>query len=169
MYCSKCGTELSENSVFCSNCGTQKAESDNSQSGNQTNDSSQQFFAQNSDENKNKNGWEYFTGALKKYATFKGRARRAEYWYFTLFYLIFVVVSQIIDVGLLGYAIEDYGPAYIILALALFLPSLAVMVRRYHDIDKSAWHFLIPIYGFILLFYDGTPGPNRFGEDPKNR
>ena len=170
MFCSKCGAKLQEDSIFCSSCGVKIGYvSNDGQLNDQPHDRFQQSSSSSYNENREKNPWEYFTGALNKYVTFKGRARRAEYWYFALFYWIFFVASQIIDIGFLGFAFEDYGPAFIILTLALFLPSWAVMVRRYHDIDKSAWHCLIPIYGFILLFYEGTPGPNRFGDDPKNR
>jgi uncharacterized membrane protein YhaH (DUF805 family) len=52
--------------------------------------------------------------------------------------------------------------------LAIFLPSLALAIRRMHDVDKSGWYSLIPIYNLILLCTEGTTGDNRFGADPKN-
>jgi uncharacterized membrane protein YhaH (DUF805 family) len=111
----------------------------------------------------NKNPWQYFTGAFKKYAVFQGRARRAEYWSFWLFDNIFYTLLFIAGLTI--------GDLFFILnclwLLAAFLPGWGVMVRRYHDVDKSAWWWLVPIYGFVLLFFSGTVGPNRFGPDPK--
>ena len=55
-----------------------------------------------------------------------------------------------------------------VVGLALLIPTIAVAVRRAHDNDKSGWFILIPIYGaIIVLFLEGTRGPNRFGPDPK--
>ena len=167
MFCRKCGSELSQFAVFCSNCGEkteagQDTNSDNNQTSYQPVTASPQPSAE-------KNAWEYFIGAFKKYAVFQGRARRAEYWYFYLFEMIAFIMSQIIDIFVLDYSFDEFGPLYIIVCLVFLLPSWSVMVRRYHDTNRRAWYCLIPIYGFILLFMDGTPGPNRFGEDPKGR
>ena len=52
--------------------------------------------------------------------------------------------------------------------LAVLIPSIAVGIRRMHDVDKSGWFILIPIYNLILAITDGTKGANRFGPDPKN-
>jgi len=100
---------------------------------------------------------------LTKYATFAGRARRSEYWYFTLFNTI---VSIALDVA----GLDQIGLFY---ALVTFLPSLAASVRRLHDTDRSGWWLLlmfIPIIGWILLIVwfasRGTAGTNRFGDDP---
>jgi len=167
MYCKKCGNELEETSFFCSRCGERVL----SGSGiSQPNDLSTNTTQRTSSESfRNKNAWEYFISAFKKYVSFDGRARRAEYWYFSLFCSVFYILASFLDKIFLNRSFEDFGVFYIITSLVLFFPSLSVMVRRYHDLDKRAWYFLIPIYGFILLFYDGTHGPNRFGEDPKGR
>ncbi|MBK8465577.1 MAG: DUF805 domain-containing protein [Chloracidobacterium sp.] len=117
----------------------------------------------------------WYLGVLKKYAVFSGRARRKEYWIFALFNLIFVVVAVIID-NVLGLTIEDvgYGPVYILYALATFVPSLAVTVRRLHDTGKSGWFILVALIpcvgGIALLVFGLTPGDvgaNEYGEDPK--
>ena len=117
----------------------------------------------------------WYVKVLKNYATFGGRARRKEYWFFVLFNLIFALAAMILD-NLLGLAIEDvgYGPIYIIYALATFIPGIAVSVRRLHDIGKSGWYLLllfIPLIGaIILLVFDLTPGDsgfNDYGSDPK--
>ena len=110
----------------------------------------------------------WFVGALQKYATFSGRARRQEFWMFMLFYVIFAVAAGVLDAIL--------GTAFVsgLYSVALLVPYLAVAVRRLHDIDKSgAWIFisLIPIIGsiwfLILLATEGTRGSNNYGEDPK--
>ena len=111
-----------------------------------------------------------FADAIKagfnKYVTFSGRAARSEYWFWTLFSVIASIVAGIID-GILGLGIIG-----LIVSLGLFLPSLAVAVRRLHDIDRTGWWVLIAftIIGIILLIVwdctKGTSGPNRFGADP---
>ena len=118
----------------------------------------------------------WFLMALKKYAEFNGRSRRKEYWMFVLFNMIFAIVAMSLD-KLLGFADENigYGPIYGVYVLAMFIPGLAVSIRRLHDIDKSGWYYLlvlIPIIGWIWLIVlfatEGTRGPNKYGPDPKN-
>jgi len=98
---------------------------------------------------------------LKKYADFNGRARRSEYWYFTLF-------SSLISIGLM-LADDSLKSEYLYTAysLAVLVPSIAAGVRRMHDVNKSGWYILIPIYNLILAFTAGTEGPNQYGNDPK--
>jgi uncharacterized membrane protein YhaH (DUF805 family) len=125
---------------------------------------------------------------LRKYASFSGRARRREYWLFSLFVtLVSVVLFQLsAPVGnwadpAMGPDDLSFGNEIVALALGLFLllmllPSLAVTIRRLHDSNRSGWWWfigLLPVVGGIvlLIFYlmDGTEGPNRFGADPKGR
>jgi len=117
----------------------------------------------------------WYLTVIKKYATFSGRARRKEYWMFFLFNIIFSIAAIVLD-NVLGIAIGSvgYGPIYILYVLAVLLPSLAVSVRRLHDVGKSGWYLfitLIPIIGAILLLIkicsDGTPGENQYGSNPK--
>ncbi len=118
----------------------------------------------------------WYLKVLKQYADFTGRARRTEYWMFILFNMIFALVATILD-NLLGLKFTPkipYGFIYLIYALVTFIPGLAVMVRRLHDVDKSGWWFLIgliPIIGtiwiIVLLATDGTPGTNQYGVNPK--
>ncbi len=117
----------------------------------------------------------WYISVLKNYATFQGRARRKEYWMFVLFNMIFMVVAMILDniLGTTFYA-AYYGFIYLIYALALMIPSLAVSVRRLHDVGKSGGFIfiaLIPIVGAIWLFVltctDGNPGSNSYGDNPK--
>jgi uncharacterized membrane protein YhaH (DUF805 family) len=112
-----------------------------------------------------------FTGAISdafsKYATFRGRSSRAAYWWFYLFALIAVIAALVIDV-----AIGTGGIVYGLVALALFLPNLAVTVRRLHDSGHSGWWLLIglvPVVGFIVLLIftlQGSDAPNQWGYGP---
>lgn len=103
----------------------------------------------------------YYTAALKKYATFEGRASMAEYWYFALFNVIIVI--------LLG-EINGYDPNGSLLksfyGLFMLLPSFAVGVRRMHDVNKSGWFILIPCYNLLLLVRKGDKVSNRYGAVP---
>ena len=125
----------------------------------------------------------YYVHVLKNYATFTGRARRKEYWMFFLFNMIFLIIAAVID-HLLGTCFKinigdypqalPYGYVYMAYALAVFIPGLAVAVRRLHDVGKSGWFMLIaliPIIGgiwlLVLVCTAGTVGPNDYGPDPK--
>ena len=111
----------------------------------------------------------YFLAVLKKYADFSGRARRSEYWYFILFFFIFSIALALFDL-LLG----TYVVFYSLFSLAMIIPSIAVGVRRLHDIGKSGWMYMIsfiPLIGgiwlLILFCKPGVEGSNEFGPDPK--
>ena len=106
---------------------------------------------------------------LGKYCDFNGRARRSEYWWFTLAYS---VLSGVLS----GFAQNStiFGIISGIVSLALLLPSLGVSVRRLHDIGKSGWWLLlalIPVIGAIILIVwdckDSEPGDNQYGPNPK--
>jgi uncharacterized membrane protein YhaH (DUF805 family) len=123
-----------------------------------------------------------FTTAIatcfSKYATFSGRARRAEYWWFVLFTILADIVLKIADAAIFGQggrALHEGAPALLsgLFSLAVFLPSLAVGVRRLHDTGRSGWWLLIwfiPVIGWIVLIWwlasRGEAGPNRHGPDP---
>lgn len=121
----------------------------------------------------------------RRYAEFGGRSRRREYWSFILFTVLVNVALQVlfgrhtvvhrpwglfVTTGLFGGA----GLVGALFALASVIPHLAVAVRRLHDLDRSGWLLLlglIPVLGWfaLLVLYclEGTPGPNRYGPDPK--
>src|SRR5688572_28574667 len=156
----------------------------------------------------------YYFKVLQNYATFSGRARRSEFWYFFLFNVIIafvlafvdrlmgttlltniyalavlipsiaVGVRRIHDVGMSGWyfflfnVIIAFVVAFVdrltgtsvltnIYALAVLIPSLAVGVRRRHDVGMSGWFLLVPIYNLILACTDGTQGDNMYGANPK--
>ena len=104
----------------------------------------------------------WYIKVLRQYADFSGRARRKEYWMFVLFNTIISLGLGFIS-GLVG-AKNGISLLY---SLWVFIPSWAVVVRRMHDVDKSGWYCLIPIYNLVLVCTEGTPGTNDYGEDPK--
>jgi uncharacterized membrane protein YhaH (DUF805 family) len=117
----------------------------------------------------------YALQPLKKYADFSGRARRKEFW---LYYLCLMVATIIVTIFDMVVGTYDYqysvGLFYVIFSLGVFIPTLAVSVRRLHDTDRRGWWYLlifIPILGglalLVLFCLNGTEGPNRFGPDPK--
>ena len=112
---------------------------------------------------------------LNNYANFSGRARRSEYWYFTLFNLIvetiFNRLGAALDGNFLGTMIGVIAGVY---GLAILVPSLAVAWRRLHDTGRSGWLYLlnlIPLVGSIILLVflcqDSQPGSNQYGPNPK--
>jgi uncharacterized membrane protein YhaH (DUF805 family) len=104
----------------------------------------------------------WYLTVLKKYAIFNGRARRKEYWMFVLFNAIVSIVLGIVDAAL---QLNVIGTIY---SVAVLIPSIAVGVRRMHDVNKSGWFLLIPIYNLVLACTNGDVGENKYGPDPKN-
>jgi uncharacterized membrane protein YhaH (DUF805 family) len=117
-----------------------------------------------------------FTAAIAscfaQYAGFQGRAQRSEYWYWLLFCVLVGLVGGFIF-GFIGGILGTRVPALVfqwVLTAAILLLSIAVAVRRLHDVDRSGWwYFLVflPLVGPIILIVwfctPGTRGPNRFG------
>lgn len=106
---------------------------------------------------------------FRNYVTFSGRAARSEYWYWFLFVFLVDVAASVVDRAVFG---SGEGLLSMITGLALFLPGLAIGVRRLHDRDRRGWWLLIvliPFVGAIILLVwfvgRGTAGPNRFGPD----
>ena len=160
-FCPHCGQPLSNtDAVICIGCGT------NLKTGKK--------LSEGSSASKGKFKIWYLE-VLKKYAVFKGRARRKEYWYFTLCNIIISIVLGYVDskVGTFG-AKAGIGILGAVYSLAVFIPSLAVFVRRLHDIGKSGWWFflgLVPCVGPLILLYfmvkDSADGENQYGPNPK--
>ena len=113
--------------------------------------------------------FQYFVDIIKKkYADFNGRARRKEYWMFALFCFLGGIVLSILS-GIIRTPIISS-----LYSLALFVPGIAISVRRLHDIGRkgiSLLFGLIPIAGVIILIVwfvkEGVAGENQFGPDPK--
>lgn len=117
----------------------------------------------------------WFLIVLKKYAVFSGRAQRAEYWYFVLFYVLISLGLSMID-GFVGTYDPETSVGLLsgLFSLATLLPSIAVGVRRLHDTGRSGWWLLIgliPVIGAIVLIVffvqDSAPGDNDYGPNPK--
>ncbi len=109
---------------------------------------------------------------FSNYVNFSSRAIRSEYWFWVLFTLIGEAVAAGIDAVLFNSSPGGFSPLYSLFGLATVLPSLAVGIRRLHDIDRTGWWLLLALTGvgaFVLIYWacqKGTPGPNRFGPDP---
>lgn len=112
---------------------------------------------------------DWYVAVLKKYAAFSGRARRSEFWYFTLFNVLITIVLAIVD-----FETTRIGALTALYGLAVLIPGLAVEVRRLHDTNRSGWWLFIafvPLVGAILLLVffvqDSQTGENRYGPNPK--
>ena len=115
---------------------------------------------------------------LRNFANFSDRASRSEYWWFQLFFFVALASADLIDEMI---AITLDGPGDIfgsIVFLGLIIPSLAVTVRRLHDLGYSGWFILlvfIPCVGsiiglviLVLMMGDGQPQINDYGTVPTN-
>jgi len=129
----------------------------------------------------------WFVKCMRQYADFHGRARRTEYWMFSLVLLVIGTGCQLLDGWLFGVSLNPFaGPATgtlvsvqvgwigLLLTLVTLVPGFAVQVRRLHDTDRSGWWsllVLVPVLGWIALVVlsvlAGDGHPNRFGPDPK--
>ncbi len=105
---------------------------------------------------------------FSNYVNFSGRASRSAYWYWVLFQIVLSIAASIIDSMVSGVGILNA-----IVGLGLLLPSLAVGIRRLHDVGKSGWNFLwalIPILGGLYLLYlavqPSQPAENAYGPAP---
>nr|WP_294788454.1 DUF805 domain-containing protein [uncultured Flavobacterium sp.] len=121
----------------------------------------------------------YKIAMFQNYANFSGRARRSEYWYFRLVTsivfvgLVFFALMLSTLLGMIGFPIAI--GLVLLYCIAALIPSLAVTVRRMHDIGKSGWTVFVtlipfagPIWMLVLLITEGQYGENYYGPDPKN-
>lgn len=117
----------------------------------------------------------WYLKVLREYANFNGRARRTEYWMFSLFIFISYIVLSIIS-GVLNnvFGTDIFAGLIVLYMLFIIVPSIAVVVRRLHDVGKSGWFLLIgiiPLIGsiwiFVLSVTDSDHGPNEYGDNPK--
>ncbi|WP_042390435.1 DUF805 domain-containing protein [Streptacidiphilus melanogenes] len=109
----------------------------------------------------------WYIAVLKNYVGFSGRARRQEFWWFTLINVVVEVVLYLVDNAI---GSQILGGIY---GLAILLPAIAVAVRRLHDTGRSAWWLLLyfTCIGWIVLLVfwilEGNQGQNKYGDDPK--
>ena len=178
--CPKCGMRIEGrtglNQNFCPNCGQNLWDGNNNYNYETTN-SAESY-----------NLLSAYKSMFRKYAQFKGRSRRSEYWYATLANVILVFLMYIIMMP--GFvSVANYGTVsdlqattmaivsiiMILYSFAIIIPSLAMGVRRLHDTGKSGWYTLlglIPYIGSIILIVfmaqDSQRGANQYGPDPKS-
>lgn len=167
MFCVKCGAQLSNETKFCHKCGSANVDSSSGEEkGFQTRDD---ILGQSGQQIKTLSAIDHYKNAWKKSVDFSGRSQRAEYWYFLLFNLLIAFCLGLLE-GLLGIApdIEESVLATIFQFIVL-IPSIAVGVRRMHDIGNSGWWLLLPVVNFFMLITDGQAGLNKYGPDPKGR
>jgi len=134
---------------------------------------------------------DYLNVIRNNYANFSGRARRREYWMFQLINTVIMIVLYVPVAGFLlpslmatqrtGEGLPNLSPLvglflllYVVYTLAVFVPSLAVTVRRLHDAGYSGWLFLIAFVPFVgsiallvLTILESKPGSNKWGPNPK--
>lgn len=203
-YCSNCGNQVNDDSLFCPKCGSKinnsvgaSGDAGIPEAANNTGQNYGSAYGQNPNQNYgsayNQNYgqgygyygnqstvselslFEYFKKCFRHYADFNGRARRKEYWGYVLFYMIFYVVAYIIF-SLIDNLID--APVFTsilgLASLGAVIPSIAVAVRRLHDIGKSGWWYFIsfiPLVGaiwmLVLLCTEGTRGMNAYGPATK--
>jgi uncharacterized membrane protein YhaH (DUF805 family) len=116
---------------------------------------------------------EAIKAGFSNYLVFSGRALRSEYWYWTLFLVLGGISTAILDTLFFGSSFDAIvSPLNAVFNMVTLLPTIAVSIRRLHDIDRTGWWSLIclTVIGILLLIYwacqPGTPGPNRFGSEP---
>ncbi|MDF0734188.1 DUF805 domain-containing protein [Pseudomonas entomophila] len=146
VFCRGCAKEIHQSALSCPACGAQQVV---------TASPGVAMSAQVTSGN-------VFIEVLKKYAVFQGRARRKEYWMFTLYCVLISFVLGFFE-GMFGITQVFSG----LFRLLVLVPSIAVAVRRLHDGDHSGWWLLVPIVNLVFLIQNGTPGNNRFGPNPK--
>jgi uncharacterized membrane protein YhaH (DUF805 family)/predicted RNA-binding Zn-ribbon protein involved in translation (DUF1610 family) len=181
LFCSSCGNQVVQTAVMCPHCGSPI---------NKTSQNYGQNYNFNSfGKTSTSDGIGYFD-VLKKYVQFSGRACRKEYWNFALINVLIRLILLCVGFFVIGFVsganndpdliavyegfLSVLDSIYSIYQIVIFLPSLAVLVRRLHDTGKSGWMvliILIPIVGFIILFIllirDSQPGDNQYGPNPK--
>ncbi|MHA2771378.1 DUF805 domain-containing protein [Vibrio harveyi] len=120
--------------------------------------------------------FDWYYRVILNYSNFSSRARRQEYWYFTLVNVLVNLVMGIID-RVIGSVMQmdNFGFFGVIYALFIMIPSIAVTVRRLHDSGRTGWWALIafvPIIGVLVLLYfliqDSEEGSNQYGATPKH-
>jgi uncharacterized membrane protein YhaH (DUF805 family)/DNA-directed RNA polymerase subunit RPC12/RpoP len=157
VLCLGCGKEIHETAFTCPNCGAPTSNSN--------------ISSTTGIRGSNYNPVNWYFDVLKQYTKFVGRAQRKEYWYFTLFSTIISIVLIIIDATIGTFNTEfSIGLLSGIYSLAVFIPYLAVTIRRLHDTNRSGWWCLvagIPILGAIALIVfmasDSDPRNNQYG------
>ena len=101
-----------------------------------------------------------YVHVFKNFTNFNGRASRSEFWSFVLISIIIGTIISFVDIVC---NTRFFSNLY---SLIIFIPAIAVTVRRMHDVNKSGWFMLIPLYNVILELQKGTHGHNKYGDNP---
>lgn len=114
-------------------------------------------------DNKSISPFKWFYLSWEKAFVYTGRARRSEFWYF------FLINAGIFYAGggLAHIVSNIFEPITYLYGVISIFPSIAVAIRRMHDVGESGWFSLIPVYDFVLAIKEGDKGPNQYGKDPK--
>ena len=161
-FCASCGKELEDGWKLCPQCGVAVGSTASPPQYQPPPDNAAPGARE-------KSIWDYFGTAMgSKYATFAGRARRKEFWYFNLVFTILYIICSIIDsAAALHFETLGWGILSSICWFGFLIPSLSVSARRLHDVGKSGWFILVPIYNIVLWCTEGNAGANSYGADPK--
>ncbi len=108
----------------------------------------------------------WYLEVLKKYTVFDGRSGRSEFWYFVLFSIVISIVLMVVDRAAGTVSSTGYGLIGSIYSLAVLLPAIGVEIRRMHDISRSGWWILFPIYNIVLWARESDTGENQYGPNP---
>ena len=136
VFCRGCGKEIHETAITCPQCGAPQNVAIPKSRG-----------STHADISGNSTSGNEYISALKKYAVFSGRATRKEYWMIVLYNLLISFALGFVE-GIIG---STSGAISTIYSLALFIPSIAVGVRRMHDTNRSGWWLLVPIANLVFL------------------
>ena len=187
MFCRFCGQELDDDSEFCPKCGRKQKETITDRFEETVHDFTKQIQPKIEEAGRSPKfsfRWALYTVLKRKYSDFSGRACRSEYWWYILFvnllYIGLSIVGGVLTVftGMIGAYLMI--AIFIIALVGLLVPSIAVTVRRMHDLNVSGWWLilflvlsLIPlinnllVIGYIICFcLKGTTGTNKYGQDP---
>lgn len=148
VFCRGCAKEIHTTAISCPQCGAQQGMTNST------------MIAPSVPEEASGFGW--YTLVLKKFAVFSGRARRKEYWMFMLFNVLIAIA-----IGAIEGAFRSKGMISNLYSLAMFVPGIAVGVRRLHDTNRSGWWLLLPIVNLVFLCLDSQREANRFGPSKK--
>ena len=185
-HCIRCGAGNDDTARFCTNCGAPLSSSSAENEQSQCNYQNAYQYRPNRSYSFEASIPTYYrtfqsavhTCLVEKYATFSGRATRSEYWYFNLFN--FLICFGLVFFGIIMTCIFNSElptivllMLYVFYALAIFIPGIAVSVRRLHDKGNSGWFMLlslIPYIGtivlFILFILDSEHFDNKYGLAP---
>ena len=168
--CKQCGAQLEDGVKFCTSCGSALEEATPVQNDVQPAPAQFQQQAYTIPPAKPLGFFEAFKLFWQNYTNFSGRSRRKEYWYMMIWNIIISLIISLVfsfDSTVMTIVNSVY-------CLAVFIPSIALSIRRMHDINKSGWCILvalIPFVGWIICLVweltDSDPNPNRYGVSPK--